>query len=103
MKTDPHDVQAKNDDGLAADLTALGYPGLSYLKSGRKRDPAEVVLSALRADNLDVRLIEALPCMLLHYPDLNWDWLVRSAKKNELQNKLGFVTKSICRGKALEP
>jgi len=92
MKTSWHNVQAKDDDALASDLAALGYPGLSYLKYRRKRNPAEVVLSALRADNLDSRLAEALPWVLLKHPDLNWEWLVRAAKVNDLQNKLGFVT-----------
>lgn len=92
MKTGWHDVQANNDDALASDLAALGYPGLSYLKSRRKRNPAEVMLSALSANNLDSRLAEALPWVLLKHPDLNWEWLVGAAKVNDLQNKLGFVT-----------
>jgi transcriptional regulator with XRE-family HTH domain len=92
LKTGWHDVQANDDDTLASDLAALGYPGLSYLKSRRKRNPAEVMLYALRADNLDSRLAEALPWVLLKHPDLNWEWLVCAAKVNDLQNKLGFVT-----------
>lgn len=92
MKTSWHNVQANNDDALASDLAALGYPGLSYLKSRRKRNPAEVMLSALSANNLDSRLAEALPWVLVKHPDLNWEWLVRAAKVNDLQNKLGFVT-----------
>jgi hypothetical protein len=50
------------------------------------------MLSALSANNLDSRLAEALPWVLLKHPDLNWEWLVRAAKVNDLQNKLGFVT-----------
>lgn len=92
VETSWHTVQAKDDESLASDLAALGYPGLSYLKSRRKRNPAEVMLSALMADNLDSRLAEALPWVLLKHPDLNWEWLVRAAKVNDLQNKLGFVT-----------
>lgn len=92
MTTTAHGVQAKDDRALASELAALGYPGLSYLKSRRKTNPAEVVLSALRADNLDSRLAEALPWVLLKHPDLNWEWLVRAAKVNDLQNKLGFLT-----------
>jgi hypothetical protein len=56
-----------------------------------KRNPAEVVLSALRAKNLDTRLAEVLPWVLLKHPDLDWEWLVRAAKVNDLQNKLGFL------------
>jgi transcriptional regulator with XRE-family HTH domain len=92
LKTGWHNVQANDDDALASDLAALGYPGLSYLKSRRKRNPAEVMLSALSANNLDSRLAEALPWVLVKHPDLNWEWLVRAAKVNDLQNKLGFVT-----------
>ncbi len=85
-------VQPEESDALASDLAALGYPGLSYLKSRRKKNPAEVVLSALSVKNLDARLAEALPWVLLEYPDLAWQWLVREAKVNDLQNKLGFLT-----------
>lgn len=92
IETVGHRVQARNDDALSSDLAALGYPGLSYLKSRRKRNPAEVVLSALMNENLDARLAEALPWVLEKHSDLDWEWLVRAAKVNDLQNKLGFVT-----------
>lgn len=92
VETSWHSVQVKHGDALASDLAGLGYPGLSYLKSRRKRNPAEVILSALMKENLDARLAEALPWVLLKHPDLNWAWLVRAAKVNDLQNKLGFVT-----------
>src|SRR5712691_1785026 len=42
VETSWHSVQAKHDDALASDLAGLGYPGLSYLKRRRKRNPAEV-------------------------------------------------------------
>lgn len=81
-----------DEDTLALDLAALGYPGLSYLKSKRKKkNPAEVLISALSARDLDVRLTEALPWVLLKFPDLDWGWLVTAAKVNDLQNRLGFV------------
>jgi transcriptional regulator with XRE-family HTH domain len=87
-----HGVHAKQSNALASELAALGYPGLAYLKSGRKRNPAEVVLSALSTKNLDTRLAEALPWVLLEHTELDWQWLVRAAKVNDLQNKLGFLT-----------
>ena len=71
-------------DTLALDLAALGYPGLSYLKPKRKRNPAEVLISALSAGDLDARLTEALPWVLLKFPDLDWQWLVAAAKLNDL-------------------
>jgi transcriptional regulator with XRE-family HTH domain len=92
MKTSWHSVRAKENDELASDLAALRYPGLAYLKSTRKRNPADVLLSALSAPNLDARLTEALPWVLLRYADLDWQWLIRAAKVNDLQNKLGFLT-----------
>lgn len=92
MKSSSHPVLVQENDALASDLAALKYPGLAYGKATRKRNPAEVVLSALNAKNLDSRLTEALPWVLLKYADLNWEWLVRAAKVNDLQNKLGFLT-----------
>jgi transcriptional regulator with XRE-family HTH domain len=92
VETSWHTLQAKDGEALASDLAALGYPGFSYLKSRRKRNPAEIILSALMAQNLDTRLAEALPWVLFKHPDLDWEWLVRAAKVNDLQNKLGFLT-----------
>src|SRR4051812_22674687 len=40
MKTSWHAVQEEPNDALASDLAGLRYPGLTYLKSKRKRNPA---------------------------------------------------------------
>jgi transcriptional regulator with XRE-family HTH domain len=85
-------VRPADKDTLAQDLAALGYPGLSYLKPKRKRNLSEVLISTLSAEDLDVRLTEALPWVLLKFPDLDWEWLIAAAKFNDLQNRLGFVT-----------
>jgi transcriptional regulator with XRE-family HTH domain len=87
-----NDVRPAGEDTLARDLAALGYPGFSYLKPGRKKNPAEVVLRALSTSDLDARLTEALPWVLLKFPELDWRWLIAAAKLNDLQNRLGFVT-----------
>jgi hypothetical protein len=50
------------------------------------------VLSALKSKNLEARLAEALPWVLLEHPELDWQWLISAAKINDLQNKLGFLT-----------
>ncbi len=84
--------QLEDNHTLASDLAALGYPGFSHLTFCRKREPAKVLLSALSVKNLDARLTEALPWVLLEYPDLDWRWLVQEAELNELQNKLRFLT-----------
>jgi transcriptional regulator with XRE-family HTH domain len=78
-------------DTLAHLLAALGYPGFGYLKPTRPKNPAEVLLKALAARDLDGRLAEALPWLPLNYPDLDWQWLADEAKKHELQNRLGYV------------
>jgi hypothetical protein len=51
----------RDNERLAADLAALGYPGFSHLKASTRGAPAEVVLAALQVANLEPRLIEALP------------------------------------------
>ena len=58
---------------LARDLAALGYPGFAYLRSRGARlvNPAVVLLSALAQDDLEPRLVEALPWLLLRYWDLD--------------------------------
>jgi len=82
-----------DDDRLASELAALGYPGLSHLKSQRyKKNPAQLLLLALSKDDLDSRLVEALPWIVLKFPDLDWRWLSNAARVNDLQNRLGFVT-----------
>ena len=85
-------MSAKDNESLASDLAALGYPGFSHLKASSRRAPAEVVLSALQVSNLEPRLVEALPWVLSACRDLDWQWLVREALLNKLQNKLGFLT-----------
>ncbi len=82
----PHTLQQ-----VAEELAALGYPGFAYMRTKRKRNPVEVLVAALRQDNLEARLAEALPWVLLHYPDLDWKWLTDQARLHNLQNKLGFL------------
>jgi transcriptional regulator with XRE-family HTH domain len=76
---------------VAEALGALGYPGFAYLKRGARWHPAQVLLTALQQSNLEARLAEALPWVVLHYPHLNWDWLLERAKVKDVQNRLGFV------------
>jgi transcriptional regulator with XRE-family HTH domain len=78
---------------LAEGLAQLGYPGFGYLRSRRrkKKNPAEILLTALSQENLEARLVEALPWLLLKYWDMDAAWLVRQAKLHDLQNRLGFV------------
>ena len=79
-----------NDDQLAADLGALGYPGYGYLQS-QLRNPAEVLFDAIDRPDLDARLVEALPWLPLQYPNMDWSRLTVEAKVRNRQNRLGFV------------
>jgi hypothetical protein len=36
-------------------------------------------------------VVDALPWVLVRYPDLDWNWLFREAKVDDLQNRLGFL------------
>lgn len=76
---------------LANLLSRLGYPGFLYLKArAREASPAVVLLEALNHDALEARVVEALPWLLLQYWDMDTTWLVRQAKLNDVQNRLGF-------------
>ena len=50
-----------SEDAVARQLGNLGYPGFAYLRSGRKRNPAELLGWALAQEVLDARLARALP------------------------------------------
>lgn len=78
-------------------LAAFKYPGFSHVKVSDFENPADVLISALGADNLEARLVEALPWLLLQFPDLEWKILVDAAKLNDLQNRLGFLTSIACK------
>ena len=93
VETSWENVQTRDSNTLAMDLAALGYPGFAYLKSKRKKkNPGEVLLSALSARCLESRVAEALPWLLLQYPDLDWDCVITASKIRDLQNRLGLVT-----------
>lgn len=85
---------------LARQLSGLGYPGFQHLRP-RKANPAAVVFEALLQDDLETRLAEALPWVLLTYPDLDWSWLVRHVKLQDAQNRLGFLV-AVAKGLATD-
>jgi hypothetical protein len=49
-----------------------------------------VIVEALQQDELDSRVAEALPWVLLNYPDMDRDWLVRETRLRGFTNRLGF-------------
>lgn len=77
---------------LAEYMALLGYPGYAYLRPHvARRNPGEVLLTALAQNDLEARLVEALPWLLLRYWDMDFAPVVEHAKKVDLQNRLGFV------------
>ncbi|HUY15004.1 MAG TPA: helix-turn-helix transcriptional regulator [Terriglobia bacterium] len=77
---------------LVEDLSRLDYPGFAYVRSHvKRRNPREVLLNVLAQENLEARVAEALPWLLLQYWRMDFDWLVEQAKRCDLQNRLGFV------------
>ena len=90
MREPPAEGEVTDAAPLARQLSGLGYPGFAHLRP-RKANPAAVVLETLLQKDLETRLAEALPWVLLSYPDLDWYWLVRHAKLQDVQNRLGFL------------
>jgi transcriptional regulator with XRE-family HTH domain len=74
-----------------AELAGLGYPGFAYLRTKVQKNPAGVLLAALNEANLEARVAEGLPWLVLTYVDMNWEWLVRNARVSDVQNRLGFA------------
>src|ERR1043165_5685001 len=58
---------------LSAQMGSLGYPGFSYHRARAPHKPAVVLFTALNEPNLDSRVAEGLPWLVLTYPDMNWE------------------------------
>jgi len=82
----PNDPQT-----VANALGALGYPGFTHLRRGRRVNPTQLLLTALQMPDLEPRLVEALPWVVRQHPALNWPWLLGQVRLHDLQNRLGFV------------
>jgi transcriptional regulator with XRE-family HTH domain len=77
---------------FSCELASLGYPGFSHLRPGTPGyNPAQLLVQALSQHQLDRRSAEALPWLSLRYWRMDWDWVCRQAKLNDLQNRLGFT------------
>jgi transcriptional regulator with XRE-family HTH domain len=97
MKMDATELPMRNNlksakVNYAQELSNLGYPGFAHFQSGEpKWNPAQLLVKALSEHDLDRRVVEALPWLVLHYSEMNWDWVRREAKLLDLQNRLGFT------------
>lgn len=89
----PARPRGSSDDALPAQLSALGYPGFAHVSPSRPRpSPDALLLSVLAGPDVDSRVVEALPWLVRRYAaQLDLTWLVRQAKLQNLQNRLGFV------------
>ena len=87
----PGKLAEGHPQNLPQQLSVLGYPGFAYLRGAQKRNPAEVLVTALAQDDLESRVTEALPWLLLRYQEMNSDWLLQQARLHNLSNRLGFV------------
>jgi len=76
----------------AQELSNLGYPGFAHFQSGEPSwNPAELLVNAVSQKNLDRRVAEALPWLVLRYSEMDWVWVLREVKLRSLQNRLGFT------------
>jgi transcriptional regulator with XRE-family HTH domain len=82
-----------SDDRFRAQLSALEYPGFAHVAPARpKPRPDVLLLSVLVALDADARVVGALPWLVRRYAGkMDLDWLVRQARLQNLQNRLGFV------------
>jgi transcriptional regulator with XRE-family HTH domain len=84
-------MEPLSEDRVASALGTLGYPGFAYSAQKHRLNPAELLVRTLRRKEVDARLVEGLPWIVLRFPRLDWQWLVASVKQHDLQNRLGFV------------
>jgi transcriptional regulator with XRE-family HTH domain len=78
-------------DEIEQQLVALGYPRFPRRPVRRRSNPAELILGSLLNPDLEVRLVEGLPWILVSYSDLDWSWLIERCKLANLQNRLGYL------------
>lgn len=97
MKLNPVELPMRGkarvtDVDHAQELSNLGYPGFVHFQAGQPTwNPAELLVHALAEQNLDRRVAEALPWLVLRYSEMDWEWVRREAKLHDLQNRLGFT------------
>lgn len=92
LKMELNNLRPATNENLVKELAALRYPGYTHVKSARPKNPVQVLLAALSANNLEGRLVEALPWLLLKFSDMEWETLVGAVKLRDLQNRLGVLT-----------
>jgi len=90
-------VRKTRGQAIEEALMTLGCPFVGQLSFAfddeplPRQDPAVVLLAAIACDDLEARVVRALPWLVLEYDGLDWDWAVREARRRSKQNRLGFV------------
>jgi len=81
------------DERFRTQLAALGYPGFAHLPTSRARpEPDALLLAVLSTSDADARVVDALPWLVRQFAaQMDFVWLVRQAKLQNIQNRLGFV------------
>jgi hypothetical protein len=89
-----HADQRRPEDLFRAQLSGLGYPGFVHVeKSRRKPRPDALLMAILAQPDVDARVAEALPWLVMAFEDqLDFGSMVRQAKLQNLQNRLGFLS-----------
>lgn len=82
-----------SDHLFRAQLSALGYPGFAHVAKSRRRPrPDTVLMAVLAKPDADARVVEALPWLVATFEsELDFSLIVRQAKLQNLQNRVGFV------------
>jgi transcriptional regulator with XRE-family HTH domain len=81
-------------DGVARALGTLGYSGFAHLRHTRTLNPAELLVRTLSSGNVEARLVEALPWVLVNYPDVDWP------RPSRTTCRIGWALSSPWRGKS---
>lgn len=85
------DLESWDSACLAKAVANLGYPGFRHLLGSVRNNPAVVLLAALSRHDVEVRVVESLPWLVVEYYGLDWDWLMREVRIRDAQNRLGFI------------
>ncbi len=100
LKTTPSQIlsdpeQRATDDFFRAQLSSLGYPGFAQVEqSGARSRPDALLMAVLAQPDADARVVEALPWLVREFKDrFDFNSMVRQAKLQNLQNRLGFLLK----------
>lgn len=81
------------DHVFRAHLSALGYSGFAHVAKSRRRPrPDTLLMTVLARPDADARVVEALPWLVATFEsELDFGLIVRQAKLQNLQNRVGFV------------